>query len=120
MSRTNESKFNLFLFFSCRDTVIHTHIICQQNNIDKFKIIKIIQTSFGGNLCHGLHVKYAKERAKYQILKQPAWEAIKFGPKYLECPNRDCLSGKIYVNKYKSEDHNQYMPPDEEMAAQKA
>ena len=64
--------------------------------------------------------KICKGEGQISDPKQPAWEAIKFGPKYLECPNRDCLSGKIYVNKYNSENHNQYMPPDEEMAAQKA
>jgi hypothetical protein len=65
--------------------------------------------------------KSCKGEGQISDPKQPTWEAIKIGPKYIKCPNRDCLNGKIYVNKYKSESHkNQYMPSEDEIAAQNA
>ncbi|MDD1698176.1 MAG: hypothetical protein LUQ36_07415 [Methanoregula sp.] len=62
-----------------------------------------------------------KCKGKEKILdpKQPAWEAIEIGPKYIGCPNRDCLNGKVYISKYTSNYQNQDTPPDQEMAAQK-
>jgi hypothetical protein len=63
--------------------------------------------------------KICKGKGQISGPKQPAWEAIEFGPKYIECPNRDCLGGKIYISKYKSDCHSQYIPSDQEMAAQK-
>ena len=63
--------------------------------------------------------KICKGKGQISDPKQPAWEAIDFGPKYIECPNRDCLSGKIFLSRYKSDFNNQYMSSDKEMAAQK-
>ncbi len=63
--------------------------------------------------------KICKGKGQISDPKQPGWEAKEFGQKYMECPNRDCLSGKIYISKYKSDFHNQYLPSDQEMAAQK-
>jgi len=60
--------------------------------------------------------KICKGRGKIPDPKQPVWEIIEFGQRYIECSNRDCLKGQIFIRNHESVRRDQYIPSSQEKA----